>query len=463
MSKPRTLIVLRSLSLLIICLICIQFAFGQGIQGMVTDANGKMPLIGVNVVVKGTTYGVSTDINGQYNLNRVPAGVYQIEVSYLGYEKKLFTGIRISADKPTRLDVSLAPSALTLDQEVVVVGEKPLVDIEQSKSEQRVSQESIENAPVRQLQGVLNTQAGVVLNPEGLSIRGGRTYETAFIIDGVSATDPLAGTGFGIDLGTNSVDGIDVTTGGGDVAYGDGTSGIVKTRTRSGGDRTEFSFNHRRDRLGFTNDWQSVWGNSIYEATAGGSLKGVLPRPLRVFASFKGSFDDQYFRRPADQVTSSLYPNVTFSPYQDNRWAGMLKFDYEFKPGMRLGVNYLRSLTINQDVNMLRIIGNDVPFLPDSSSTSCCNPIGPTPIHTTPTSNRSTSPTPRAKNSHIPPIYPACLYAYGPMPMGVSGAPRMWMPNSILPVLSLFRWATSTRPIRRFSCILVRVSTIMGG
>jgi hypothetical protein len=209
-----------------------------------------MPLIGVNVVVKGTTYGASTDIKGQYNLNKVPAGVYQIEVSYLGYEKKLFTGIKISGNQPTQLDVSLAPSALTLDQEVVVVGEKPLVDLDQSKSEQRVSQESIENAPVRQLQGVLNTQAGVVLNPEGLSIRGGRTYETAFIIDGVSATDPLAGTGFGIDLGTNSVEGIDVTTGGGDVAYGDGTSGIVKTRTRSGGDRTEFSFNHRRDRFG---------------------------------------------------------------------------------------------------------------------------------------------------------------------------------------------------------------------
>ena len=341
-----------------------RMGFSQGIQGTVTDAKDRMPLIGVNVVVKGTTFGVSTDINGQYNLNKVPVGVYQIEVSYLGYEKKLYTGIKISGNQPTRLDVSLAPSALTLDQEVVVVGEKPLVDLDQSKSEQRVSQESIENAPVRQLQGVLNTQAGVVLNPEGLSIRGGRTYETAFIIDGVSATDPLAGTGFGIDLGTNSIEGIDVTTGGGDVAYGDGTSGIVKTRTRSGGDRTEFSFNHRRDRLGFTNAWQSVWGNSIYEATAGGSLKGVLPRPLRVFASFKGSFDDQYFRRPANQVTSSLYPDAVFSPYQDNRWAGMLKLDYEFKPGMRLSVNYLRSLTINQDVNMLRIIGNDVPFLP---------------------------------------------------------------------------------------------------
>ena len=93
-----------------------RMGFSQGIQGTVTDAKDRMPLIGVNVVVKGTTFGVSTDINGQYNLNKVPVGVYQIEVSYLGYEKKLYTGIKISGNQPTRLDVSLAPSALTLDR-----------------------------------------------------------------------------------------------------------------------------------------------------------------------------------------------------------------------------------------------------------------------------------------------------------------------------------------------------------
>jgi acetyltransferase-like isoleucine patch superfamily enzyme len=122
-------------------------------------------------------------------------------VSYLGYEKKVFTGIKVEKGQMRTLNIPLGRSSLTFDQEVVIIGDKPLVDIEQTRTEQRVSQDAIEAAPVRQLQGVLNTQAGVVLNPEGVSIRGGRTYETAFIIDGVSATDPLAGTGFGIDLG----------------------------------------------------------------------------------------------------------------------------------------------------------------------------------------------------------------------------------------------------------------------
>lgn len=334
------------------------------ISGVVTDASDKLPLIGVNVVIKGTTLGSSTNFDGKYRIDNINPGVYNVEVSYLGYEKKVFTGIRVEKGQDKILNIPLGRSSLTFDQEVVIVGDKPLVDIEQTKTEQRVSQEAIEAAPVRQLQGVLNTQAGVVLNPEGVSIRGGRTYETSFIIDGVSASDPLAGTGFGIDLGTNSIESIDITTGGGDVAFGDGTSGIVKTRTRSGGDKWEYSLGHRRDNLGFNSDWGSVWNNAVYEATAGGSIRKIAKNPIRVFTSFKGSFDDQYFRRPANQVVSSLYPNTAWSPSQDNRWAGMLKLDYEFNPRMRLSFTYLRSITINQDLNMLRIIGNDAPFLP---------------------------------------------------------------------------------------------------
>ncbi|MFM7699943.1 MAG: carboxypeptidase-like regulatory domain-containing protein, partial [Bacteroidota bacterium] len=211
------------------------------LTGKVTDADDKLPLIGVNVVIKGSSLGSSSNLDGLYSIARIPSGQYQVEVSYLGYEKKIYTGVRIEGGKPASLNIVLRRSAVTMDQEVVVVGDKPLIDLEQTKTEQRVGQESIEAAPTRSVQSVLNTQAGVMLNPEGLSIRGGRTYETAFMIDGASATDPLAGTGFGIDLGTNSIDRMDIATGGGDVTQGDGSAGIVRTKTRSGGDRWAYS------------------------------------------------------------------------------------------------------------------------------------------------------------------------------------------------------------------------------
>lgn len=286
-------------------------------SGTITDKKSKLTLIGVNIYIKGTSLGASTDLQGRYKITNVPTGIYNLEISYIGYEKTILTGIQFAAGETKKLDYELSPTDKTFD-EVVIYGDKPLVDIEDTKTTKQVSSDQIAAAPTRQIQGVLNTQSGVVLNPEGISIRGGRTYETAFYIDGVSATDPLAGTGFGIDLGTNSVSSISVTTGGGDVAFGDGTAGIVNTSTKTGGDKMELSVMHKRDNLGFNKNSTHVWNNSINELSLGGSVR-LKTNKLRYFVSFKNSYDDQYFKVTAKQVKSSLFPQTQISPTQDNQ------------------------------------------------------------------------------------------------------------------------------------------------
>src|SRR5690606_23340035 len=132
------------------------------------------------------------------------AGTYNVQASYVGYETKLFTGIRVEAGDANVLDIELGEAVLSTEGEVVVVGERPLVDVEQSASTVTIGQDQIQAAPVREVQEVIATQAGVVRDPTGLYIRGGRADETGFIVDGVSAKDPLAGTGFGLDLGSNA-------------------------------------------------------------------------------------------------------------------------------------------------------------------------------------------------------------------------------------------------------------------
>ena len=57
--------------------------------------------------------------------------------------------------------------------------------------------------------------------------------ETGYVVDGVSAQDPLAGTGFGLDLGSNSFSNIEVITGGVGAEYGDVTSGVVSVQTQN--------------------------------------------------------------------------------------------------------------------------------------------------------------------------------------------------------------------------------------
>lgn len=76
------------------------FAQNKTITGVVVDANGES-IIGASVLVKGTTNGIITDIDGKFTLNDVPeAGV--IQISYIGYKTQ-----EVSAKNKTSLKVVL--------------------------------------------------------------------------------------------------------------------------------------------------------------------------------------------------------------------------------------------------------------------------------------------------------------------------------------------------------------------
>jgi outer membrane cobalamin receptor len=135
-----------------------------------------------------------------------------------------------------------------------------------------MSRDVIDAVPGRNVQGLFNTQAGIQLEPEGIHIRGGRTYQTGFYIDDVSAGDPLAGTGFGIDIGTNAIDNMEITTSTPSAEYGDASAGIVNARTRGGGNRFALNASVKRDNFGFNSDWNSVFNQSTYELGMGGPV-----------------------------------------------------------------------------------------------------------------------------------------------------------------------------------------------
>ena len=358
----------KTLFSITILLLAVSGSFAQkaAIFGQVKDASTGEMMFGVNVIIQGTSIGIVTDFDGKFEIKEINPGQFNIEVSFLGYEKKLFTGIKLSPGSREELNVELGESALTIDQEVVIIGERPLVDVNDSKNRSTISSEVIEAAPVKDIQSILNTQTGVVQQSEGIHIRGGRTYETGFYIDGVSAKDPLAGTGFGIDLGTNSVKNIEVSTSSNDVEFGDATSGLVNTKTKSGSDEYEFGLSHKRDDFGFNKDWNSVFSKQVTELALGGPMKllSKLPGDFKFFSSWKFDFSDEFTKNPAEQVVSSIYPNKNWSPYQDNRWSGMLKINYQFNPRKKVIGSYVKSLVINQNTNMLRITGNDVTFRP---------------------------------------------------------------------------------------------------
>jgi hypothetical protein len=85
----------------------------SNVSGNVVDSETGTPLPGVNVVIQGTSTGVSTDFDGNYQISVSQGAV--LEFSFIGFENQAIT---VNGDQ---INVSMVPSADTLD-EIVVTG-----------------------------------------------------------------------------------------------------------------------------------------------------------------------------------------------------------------------------------------------------------------------------------------------------------------------------------------------------
>ena len=170
------------------------FAQSKGtISGTVVDTKNNEGLIGVNIIVKGTYYGAASDLNGRFFITGVSAGTYDIEASIIGYKILLQTGIKVEPGKTTVLDYQMEETVLTLGEEVVVIGSKPLFDVNETASVVRLTSEDIANKVVSSVEDILSEQIGVTTHDNEIHIRGGRIDESMFIVDGQSEKDPLSG------------------------------------------------------------------------------------------------------------------------------------------------------------------------------------------------------------------------------------------------------------------------------
>ncbi len=98
---------------------------GVGIlNGKILDSSTGEPLIGVNVVLNGTSLGAATNIDGEYKIMNVPEGSYNIKVGLVGYSSQTFANIFVQSDSTHQLDFRIAPMAIA-GQEVVVMAQRP--------------------------------------------------------------------------------------------------------------------------------------------------------------------------------------------------------------------------------------------------------------------------------------------------------------------------------------------------
>lgn len=206
------------------------------IAGKVTDAQTGEELIGINVLVDGTTMGAATGIDGTYIINNIEPGVYSLVFSGVGYQRQVVTNVRVSSDFTTRIDVQLSTEAIGLET-VVVEAIRPMVRKDLTSSQTSIDDSQIKTLPVESINQLLSLQAGITKGAGGeLHIRGGRSTEIAYNVNGVSAVNPYD-FGRTVQISTNAIQELSVVSGTFNAEYGNALSGVVNTVTKEGGSK----------------------------------------------------------------------------------------------------------------------------------------------------------------------------------------------------------------------------------
>jgi hypothetical protein len=226
----------RSFFFLIMLLLFMGTGYSQSgkVSGSVTDASTGEPLPFVNVIIMGTTMGAATDIEGVFSIINVPPGTYEVKASAIGYNGVTYQNIQVATGLTTTLDFELSSTEIELKEDVVVIAEKKLIQKDITATTSIVGEDLISELPVTEITDVLQLQAGVTVGAGGdIHLRGGRTGQIMYQIDGVPMTDAYDNSRV-VDVGTNSVKELQVISGAFNAEYGQAMSGIVNIVTKDG-------------------------------------------------------------------------------------------------------------------------------------------------------------------------------------------------------------------------------------
>ena len=252
--------------------------------GTVTDASTGEALIGVNVVLKGTVLGAASDKNGDYFILNISAGSYTASASYIGYKTTSVTDVRMNADRTTTVNFSLEISAVE-GEEVIVEAERPVIVRDQTATTVTIEKEDFENMPINSYADIIDNVAGVIENDngggdDGIHVRGGRSGETAYLVDGFYVKDIING-GMATDVARGGISELSIITGSFDAEYGQAMSGIINIITREGGADYDLSFRTSTDQFGEKNNWNT----GRIEGTASGPIIPTMPNLATFFIS----------------------------------------------------------------------------------------------------------------------------------------------------------------------------------
>lgn len=268
-----------ALSILSFTVLCAQSGI---IKGEVRDGDSNEPIPFATVKVVSLNLGTTTDVDGSYQLEEVPPGVYDIEASFLGYTQEVVYEVQVQSSRPVQVDFKLLEQASDLD-EVVVKASAFRESRESPLSLRTIGVTEIKRSPGgnRDISRVVQSLPGVASTStfrNDLIIRGGAPNENRFFLDDVEvpninhfATQGATGGPAGI-INVDFIREVDFYSGAFPANRGNALSSVLNFKQKNG----------RDDRIGAT--------ATVGASDVGLSMEGPLGDKTTFIASARRSY-----------------------------------------------------------------------------------------------------------------------------------------------------------------------------
>jgi hypothetical protein len=207
-----------------------------GVAGVVRGAEGEA-LPNVRVQIVGTRFGAITDGDGRFSIRAVATGVHELSVMRIGFRPVRLIDVSVEPEETTHLEVALERAATPLAAIVVTPGHFGIME-QQVASQASLTRDEIETNPqlgedvfraVTRLPGVTSYDVSAAFR-----VRGGPNDELLVRLDGLELYEPFHIKDFDAALSivdVAAIGGIDLSTGGFGVEYGDRQTGVFDMRT----------------------------------------------------------------------------------------------------------------------------------------------------------------------------------------------------------------------------------------
>ncbi|MBI3871910.1 MAG: TonB-dependent receptor [candidate division Zixibacteria bacterium] len=340
MNKTIRLCGIATLVVLALGHICWAGTTGK-IAGVITDSATNQPIIGATISVVGTSWGTLSDEQGRFTLLNLPVGAYALKAAIIGYGQIEVKNVAVSVDLTTAQSFSLSSRAVEMGPVTVTV-ERPMVLHDQTSSLRIISVDQIKNLPTRGYQEIVGLQSGVVRFSDNvgvrargarensttgsLNLRGGRPSEVAYYVDGFSQQDPLTGLST-TQINNNSIEEVEVITGGFNAEYGLIMSGAVNVTTKEGTSAYHGTLESVTDKFhGDTYDY------NVYSGVLSGP---VIPGSDKL--TFYGAGEHRWAGdRDPHATANGILPNNTSGLWN---WQGKLNWRPAGNIAARIGTN----------------------------------------------------------------------------------------------------------------------------